>query len=137
MVGKPNTWWGSHTWWAAHIHGGLASQQASFGGGPGWMGARGARPLGRPRAPPWPPSNLAPQQSWPAGWPGHHICGLPTMHGFPTMYLASPPCILSKGIRYQVSRYPGIQIPDVQISRYPDIQISGSRYQVSGTRKKT
>ena len=43
MVGKPNTWWGSHTWWAAHIHGGLASQQASFGGGPGWMGARGAR----------------------------------------------------------------------------------------------
>jgi hypothetical protein len=49
------------------------------------------------------------------------------MYGFPTMYLASPPCILIKGIRYQVSgiRYPGIQIPDVQISRYPDI-----RYQI-------
>ena len=35
----------THTWWGGHIHGGLASQQASFGGGPGWMGARGARPL--------------------------------------------------------------------------------------------
>ena len=76
-----NTWWGSHTWWAAHIHGGLASQQASFGGGPGWMGARGARGAG----------------------PGHHVCGLPTMYGFPTMYLASPPGILIKGIRYHVS----------------------------------
>ena len=29
--------------------------------------------------------------------------GRPTMCGFPTMHLASPPCILSKGIRYHVS----------------------------------
>ena len=36
----------THTWWGAHIHGGLASQQASFGGGPGWIGARGARGAG-------------------------------------------------------------------------------------------
>ena len=82
---------------------------------------------GRPRAPPWPPSNLAPHQSWSAGWPGHHVCGLPTFYGFPTMYLASPPCILIKGIRY-----PGIQIPDVQISRYPDI-----RYHIPDIRNNT
>ena len=49
MVGKPNTQWGTHTWWAAQIHGGLASQPASFGG--------------------------------PAGWPGQHVCGLPTTYG--------------------------------------------------------
>ena len=77
MAGNPKTWWGTHAWWEAHIHGGLASQPASFGGVPGW-GARGA-------------------------WPGHHVYGLPTMYGFPTMYLASPPCILIKGIRYQES----------------------------------
>ena len=65
------------------------------------------------QCPPWPPSNLAPHQSWPAGWPGHRVCGLPTMYGFPTMYLASPPCILIKGIR-----------------------ISGIRYQVSEKRRK-
>ena len=29
-----------------------------------------------------------PQQSWLAAWPGHHVCGLPTMYGF-----GSPPCI--------------------------------------------
>ena len=53
----------------------------------------------------WPgqPARLASHQSWPAGWPGHHVCGLPTMYGFPTMYLASPPCILIKGIRHQES----------------------------------
>ena len=42
-------------------------------------------------------------------WPGHHVCGLPTMYGFPTMYLGSPPCIwvphhvfrsMVSGIRY-------------------------------------
>ena len=59
-------------------------------------------------------AHLAPHQSWPAGWPGHHVCGLPTMYGFPTMYLASPPCILIKGIRYQVW-----------------YQVSGIKYQVS------
>ena len=35
--------------------------------------------------------------------PGGRAGGLPTMYGFPTMYLASPPCILIKGIRYQES----------------------------------
>ena len=43
--------------------------------------------------------------AWPASRPGHHVCGLPTMYGFPTMYLGSPPCISINGIRYQVSKY--------------------------------
>ena len=38
-----------------------------------------------------------------ARWPSHHACGLPTMYGFPTMYLGSPPCISINGIRYPVS----------------------------------
>ena len=112
MVGSPYTWCG------AHIHGGLASQPASFGGGPGWgEGAHNGRWIAAP-----PPPNLAPHQSWPAGWPGHHVCGLHTM------YVGSPPCMGSPPcIRYQVSRYPSIQVsryPDIQISRYPDIQMS-------------
>ena len=39
--------------------------------------------------------------------PSHHVCGLPTIHGLSTMYLGSPPCILIKGIRYQVFRFIG------------------------------
>ena len=111
MVGKPNTWWGSHTWWAAHIHGGLASQQAI------WWGARldggqgGARGRPRGRAP------LAPMP--PCMWAAHHVWLPHHVFGFPTMYF-------DQG--YQVSRY--------QMSRYPGIQISGIRYQISGTRQR-
>ena len=85
-----------HTWCGAHIHGGLASRPARFGCGARLGGARGARWAGPGPAPPWPP-NLAPHQSWPAGWPGHHVCGLHTMH------VGSPPCIRYYiGIRYRV-----------------------------------
>ena len=76
-----NAWWATHTWWGAHIHGGLASQPASFGG-------PGAAPQGRPHT----AGRLAGCM-----WAPHHVCGFPTMH------LGSPPCILIKGISYQVS----------------------------------
>ena len=63
MVGSPHTWWpgqpAGQLWWGARLDGGQGG---------------------------WSPSNLAPHQSWPAGWQGHHVCGLPTMYGFPTMY---------------------------------------------------
>ena len=75
-----DSWWGTHTGWGAHIQGGLARQLASFGGAR-W--ALGPGP-GTGPAPPWPP------QSWPAAWPGHPVCGLPTMYGFPTMYYGVP-----------------------------------------------
>ena len=29
--------------------------------------------------------NMALHQSWLAGWSGHHMCGLPTMVGLPTI----------------------------------------------------
>ena len=132
MVGKPNTWWGSHTWWAAHIHGGLAIQQASFGGGPGWMGpapggragpAQGARPPG-------------PHPTWPRTKAGL-LAGQATMYVGCPPWMASPPCIW---LPHHVfgSRVSGIQIPDVQISRYPDIryQIPDIRYQKNDVKVK-
>ena len=54
-----------------------ASRPALVGGQVGWgPGGRAGPAQGRPH------------QSWPAGWRGHHVCGLPTMYGF-----GSPPCI--------------------------------------------
>ena len=91
-----NTWWGTQIHGGEPMHGGeptyMVAWPALVGGQvgrPGWE-AREARPLGRPCAPPWRP---------PPKWPSHHVCGLPTMHGFPIMYLGSPPCTLIKGIR--------------------------------------
>ena len=77
MVGKPHMVGSPHTWWLGQA------------GGPG--GAPG-RPRGR--------APLASHQSWPS----HHVCELPTICGFPTMYLGSPPFILIKGISYQAYR---------------------------------
>ena len=57
---------------------------------------------------------------WKESRPGHHVCG------FHTMNVGSPPCMGSSPcVRYQVSKYRGIQIsrdPGIQVSRYPDIQ---------------
>ena len=122
MVGSP------HTWCGAHIHGSLASQPASFSGGPGWGGAHNGRWIYSP--PPTKAGRLAGQAtmyvgSTPCMWAPHHVWVLHHVSGI------------------QVSKYPGIQVsryPDIQISRYPDIQMSRcpdvqiSRYQVSDTR---
>ena len=86
MVGKPNTWWGSHTWWAAHIHGGLAPLAPMQPGPPpklaGWL----ARP----------PCMWAPHHVWVA----HHVSGI----RYPGIQV----------FRYQMSRYPDIQISGIR-----------------------
>ncbi len=95
------TVWGGVGWDWVGMGGGCIGGAGMGGDGRGWAGVGWARGVSGERA--GKRGHRVVRQSWPAGWPGHHVCGLPTMYGFPTMYLASPPCILIKGIRYHVS----------------------------------
>ena len=85
MVGNANAWWATEP-----IH----------GGEPTYMVAWPAKvDIQRPFPQPGPPPKLA---GWlarpPCMWAPHHV-----WVRFPTVHLGFPPCILIKGISYQVS----------------------------------
>ena len=86
---------------------------------PGWGPRGGVGPACNGRA------TLAPQPRPQPQWPSHHVCGLRIMHGFPTMCLSSPPCLLSmvSGIRHirhimqAYQSYQSYQVPGTRRNR--------------------
>ena len=114
----PDAWYLIHARGGAHIHCGLSSQLASFGGSAQWKFEIEASPLQPVGADTRHKNQKLIWSSWGRRWytwASHHVCGLPAVYGFRIMHHVS-------GIVDTVSRYPSIQVSTNSDTRCPEIE---------------